>query len=78
MWFDVYNSAGTEREGFSLVNARFALEAARGDGSWQVAVWGRNLLDKHYNVYGAPVPPIANFSYRAAPRTYGLDLMYKF
>lgn len=78
MWFDVYNSANTGRDSFSLVNARLALEAQRGSGSWQVSAWARNLLDKHYNVYSAPVPPIANFSYRAAPRMYGVDVTYKF
>lgn len=78
MWFDVYNTAGTERDQFSLVNARFAFEREGANGTWQVAAWARNLLDELYNVYSAPVPPIANFSYRAAPRMYGVDLVYRF
>jgi iron complex outermembrane receptor protein len=78
MWFDIYNSPQTGREEFSLVNARLAIEMEHGDNTWQAAAWARNLLDKHYNIYSAPVPPIANFSYRAAPRSYGLDLTYRF
>jgi iron complex outermembrane receptor protein len=79
MWFDVYNTPGTDREKLNLANMRIALESARdGGGRWSIGAWSNNLFDKHYNVYAAPVPPIANFSYRAAPRSYGLDVTYNF
>ncbi len=78
MWFDVYNTNLTQRDGFGLVNARVALEKVTANGTWQLAGWVRNLTDKEYNVYSAPVPPFANFSYRDAPRSYGVDLIYKF
>jgi iron complex outermembrane receptor protein len=78
MWFDVYNTNLTQRDAFGLVNARVALEKETGSGTWQLAGWVMNLNDKEYNVYSAPVPPFANFSYRAAPRSYGVDLIYKF
>ena len=75
MWFDVYNSPGTGREALSLVNARLGVE--RGDRAlWSVTAWANNLTNKFYNVYAAPVPPIANFSYRAEPRMYGVDVTY--
>jgi iron complex outermembrane receptor protein len=77
MWFDVYNSPGTGREAIGLVNARLGVE--RNDrGMWSVTAWANNLTNKYYNVYAAPVPPIANFSYRAEPRMYGVDVTYKF
>lgn len=78
MWFDVYNTPQTERDRLDLLNARIALVGAHGDNAWEIAAWGRNLTDEYYNVYSAPVPPIANFSYRAAPRSYGIDLIYRF
>ncbi|HLY57397.1 MAG TPA: TonB-dependent receptor, partial [Stellaceae bacterium] len=77
-WFDVFNTPGTGRDTFSLVNARVAIEGTIGGNTWQLAGWGKNLLNKYYNVYDAPVPPLANFNYRGVPRTFGVDLIYKF
>jgi iron complex outermembrane recepter protein len=78
MWFDVYNTPLTQRDTLSLANARVALDRPAGHGSWQVSAWANNLFNKYYNVYSAPVPPVANFSYRGPPRMYGLDLTYRF
>lgn len=77
-WFDVYNTAGTQRDSFSLVNMRVAIEGELKGNTWQIAAWANNLLDQHYNIYAAPVPPLANFSYRAEPRMFGVDVSYKF
>ncbi|HLF29580.1 MAG TPA: TonB-dependent receptor [Xanthomonadales bacterium] len=78
MWFDVYNTPLTQRESLGLLNGRIALIGSHQDNTWEVGVWGRNLTDKFYNIYSAPVLPIGNFSYRAAPRSYGVDLVYRF
>jgi len=78
MWFDVYNTPLTQRESLELLNARVALVGTHKENTWEVAAWGRNLTDQFYNIYSAPVLPIANFSYRAAPRSYGVDFVYRF
>jgi iron complex outermembrane receptor protein len=78
MWFDVYNTPLTQRDTLSLANARVALEHPAGKGSWQLAGWANNVFNKYYNIYSAPVPPIANFSYRGNPRMYGMDVTYRF
>jgi iron complex outermembrane receptor protein len=78
MWFDVYNTPLTERDRLDLVNARIALVGTHKENTWEVAGWARNLTDELYNIYSAPVLPIANFSYRAAPRSYGVDFIYRF
>jgi iron complex outermembrane receptor protein len=78
MWFDVYNSPLTQRDTLSLANARVALEHPAGKGSWQLGAWANNIFNKYYNIYAAPVPPIANFSYRGNPRMYGMDVTYRF
>ncbi len=79
MWFDVYNTPGTGRDTFSLVNSRVAISRQRGNGDvWEVALWAKNLFNKYYNLYGAPVPGVANYTYRADPRSFGANLTYKF
>ena len=79
MWFDIYNTPDTQRNAVDRVNVRVALESVDEDGQgWIVSAWAKNLFDEHYIEYAAPVPPIANFNYRGLPRTYGVDLTYKF
>jgi iron complex outermembrane receptor protein len=77
-WYDVYNTSGTARNTFSLVNARVAVEGTINGNTWQIAGWAKNLFNKYYNSYAAAVPPLANFNYRADPRSYGVDITYKF
>jgi iron complex outermembrane receptor protein len=76
-WFDVYNTPGTQRDPFSLVDLRVALQGQRHGDTWQVAAWSKNLLNKFYDEY-ASVVGFGDFSYRAEPRQFGIDLTYKF
>jgi iron complex outermembrane receptor protein len=78
MWFDVYNTPLTRRDSFGLLNLRLAVEGSHKNNNWQLAAWAKNLNDKRYTIYSAPVLPIANFSYRAASRSYGIDVIYRF
>lgn len=78
MFFDTLNTPGTVRPEVGLVNARLGVE---GD-NWTATLWARNLFDERYNadavVLVVPGFTVFNFVTKAAPRTWGVDLTYKF
>ncbi|MEZ5938435.1 MAG: TonB-dependent receptor [Hyphomonadaceae bacterium] len=75
-------------DGYQLFNLRTTLQPA--DGSWKLALWGRNLTDEAYYSEGAPQPVRAFVSaggvagaggyigWYGAPRTYGVELTLKY
>ena len=73
-FWDWANTEGSSRSGFSLVNLRAAL----GNGAWEVAGWADNLFDKRYNAEVIPIlTGTVDALYRAQPRTYGVELSYR-
>ena len=80
-WFSAYNDkAGYDRIGqkaYALVNGRLALSS---DAGWEVALWGKNLFDKNFVTYGINIQSAYGMDYLidGAPRTYGVELSYKF
>jgi iron complex outermembrane receptor protein len=78
VWYDDVNTPGTDRSPLTLVNVRVALIGDRKGDQWQVAAWSKNLTNKYYNAYDAPVPGVANYTFRADPRSYGVDVSYRF
>jgi len=67
-WWDPYNV--TSRDPVDLLDLRAGLEGDR----WSVTAWSKNLTDKRYNAEFSP----GGFLWRAPPRRYGLDFIYKF
>lgn len=64
-----------KEDAYGLLDARIAL--APQDAPWQVALWGKNITDELYRVniisfFGEEV------SQFGAPRTYGVDFIWKF
>jgi iron complex outermembrane receptor protein len=48
-----------------------------GGRPWSVSLWGKNLGNKTYEIYGEPF--LGNvFTVLAPPRTYGIDVKYQF
>jgi len=51
-------------------------------GSVRVAVWGRNLADEEYKVYGADLGVNQGLGYAGnsfgAPRSFGVDFIYEY
>ncbi len=78
LYFDTLNTPGTKREAIDLVNARIGLETE----TWSATLWARNLFDKNYNVDGVvlvvPDVTVFNFVTKGAPRTWGLDVKFRF
>ncbi|MBM5812853.1 MAG: TonB-dependent receptor [Gammaproteobacteria bacterium] len=60
---------------YTLVNAR--LQLSRGDDTWSVTVWARNLTDKYYWHSTAASNSTAT-RLNGMPRTYGVTLGYHF
>jgi len=67
-WWDPYNV--TSRDPVGLVDLRAGLEGDR----WSVTAWSKNLTNKLYNEEFSP----GGFLWRALPRRYGLEALYKF
>jgi iron complex outermembrane receptor protein len=59
----------------NLVNLRVTLsDAAR---NWEIAAWGRNLLDEEYYAFGLDVPTLGGYAGVVAPQaTYGISLRW--
>ena len=57
----------------NLINLRFSLGNTSGD--WEVALWGRNLLDEQYYAWGMNTPSIGGYAGVAAPGiNYGITV----
>jgi iron complex outermembrane receptor protein len=74
-WWDPYNI--TSRDPVNLLDLRAGLEGER----WSVTAWSKNLTNKLYNEEFSPVgstPQQNGFLWRALPRRYGVDFLYRF
>ncbi len=68
----------SQLDDYALLNGRLSLtELPLGNGSLEVAAWGKNLTDEEYRVSTIPFL-IWTVSYFGAPRTYGMEVSYKF
>ncbi|MEH6581058.1 MAG: TonB-dependent receptor [Halioglobus sp.] len=85
-WFSAYNGAVVEtgdysnigQEAYWLWNARItASDAAE---RFAVSLWAANLTDEEYDVYAINLQGGFGFNYfmEGAPRSYGLELTYRF
>ena len=77
VYFTGFNTSFAEGGGYDLLNARIAYGAV--SGRWEVAVFGKNLTDEAYEI-AATVSGInaGTLELFGAPRTYGLEMRYRF
>ena len=81
-WFSAYNDKAeyeeTRQDAYFLTNARLSWFGA--DNRYTVALWGKNITDKEYDVYAIDIQASFGFTYflPGAPRTYGLEMSYNF
>jgi iron complex outermembrane receptor protein len=67
-WWEPYNV--TSRDTIDVVDARISL----GGDRWMATAWGKNLNDEEYNTEFSP----GGFLFKALPRRYGVEFLYKF
>jgi iron complex outermembrane receptor protein len=86
-WFSAYNDTVVEglgdygeiqQEGYWLLNGRITL--ADSTDRYAVSLWGANLTDEEYDIYGINLQSGFGFNYfmEGAPRTWGVELTYRF
>jgi iron complex outermembrane receptor protein len=64
-----------ENDAVNLINLRYTV--TNPERSWEAALWGRNLLDEEYLVFGIDVPVLGGFAGVPAPGVvYGITLRY--
>ncbi|MGK0443015.1 MAG: iron complex outermembrane receptor protein, partial [Pseudohongiellaceae bacterium] len=77
-WFTAFNdSAGYEPIGessYDLIDARMSFSPT--NSPINVALWGKNLTDTEYKLYGINLSESFGYNYtiRGAPRTYGIEI----
>ncbi|WP_339669500.1 TonB-dependent receptor [Dasania marina] len=81
-WFTAFNNtAGYDSIGqsnYSLIDGRISFSPSESDVT--VALWGKNLTDQEYKLYGINLSEAFGYNYtiRGAPRTYGIELSTTF
>jgi iron complex outermembrane receptor protein len=64
-----------KNDAIDLVNLRATL--TNPDNDWEVALWGRNLLNEEYFAFGIDIPTVGGYGGTTAPDlSYGLTLRY--
>lgn len=76
------SSEFAKSESYWLLNARLTLsELAVGNGSLQIALWGKNLLDEEYRMHGTDFGVFEGFGFAGhvfgPPRGTGIDIVYE-
>ena len=64
-----------KNDSVDLVNLRLTL--ANDQRTWEAALWGRNMLDEDYYVFGIDIPVLGGYAGVTAPgAVYGFTLRY--
>ncbi|MCV6627114.1 MAG: TonB-dependent receptor [Cellvibrionaceae bacterium] len=77
MFLSAGNEAALKLPSYELYNARLGFSAA--DGSWELALWGKNLGDAEYAIHRADLSTLGSATTSdilGDPRTYGLSFSY--
>ncbi|HEU4627969.1 MAG TPA: TonB-dependent receptor [Steroidobacteraceae bacterium] len=77
-FFDIKNQPVSRQAGYTLINGRVGFTTA--DGKYEVALWGKNLSNKQYDIYTFDFTGSFGFNQRMVgnPRWYGLELVANF
>jgi iron complex outermembrane recepter protein len=77
-FFDIKNQPVSRQGGYTLINARVGY--TMNDGKYEVALWGKNLGDKQYDIYTFDFTGNFGLNQRmvGTPRWYGIELSAHF
>jgi iron complex outermembrane receptor protein len=71
VFFSTDNTPGVAQDAYGLLDARIAWDAPQ--DRWQLALWGRNLLDEDYRSYSSNLAPFGLYQdYGPQPRSIGV------
>ena len=79
--FHPYQNDHTPTDDRTLLDGRISLNdiGAGEGGSFRVSVWGKNLTDEEYRLFGIDFGTLGfSNAVFGAPRTYGVDVVYNF
>jgi iron complex outermembrane recepter protein len=74
--FDIYETPFLKEPGYWVWNGGLGVDAL--DGKWKVMLYGRNLADRTYRVFGFANGTAGPVSEYGPPRTYGVSFSYLF
>jgi iron complex outermembrane receptor protein len=76
-YFDITQRDAMSGDGYGLLNGRIAYTAPNGV---QIGLWGKNLSDEEYVTFKADLSTFGGFieNFYDSPRTFGVDLTYRF
>ncbi len=74
----LYAFGAGKGDSYTVFNGRLSFSAL--DERWGVSIWGRNLADEEYFNFWASSLDVLGYVYShvGAPRTYGVELTYRF
>lgn len=76
-FFSADNNPLLKQDGYWLLDGRIALKAD--GGRWEAAVFGRNLTAKKYINYAVDLTDFGTIEqFRGEPRTFGIELRFKY
>jgi iron complex outermembrane receptor protein len=77
IWFDQFNATDVDQSAFTLLNGFATLRGA--EDRWHVQLYGRNLTDRLYKQSVVRATSlIGTLDFWGAPRTFGVEVGYRF
>lgn len=79
VYFDAADAASTHVSQYRVFDGRLAwtnIGVGSGGSHFEVALWGKNLLNEDYTTNGIPFTPVWALNYFGDPRTYGIDVSF--
>jgi iron complex outermembrane recepter protein len=74
--FDIYETPFLKEPGYWVSDGGLGVDAI--DGKWKVMLYGRNLADRTYRVFGSTAGVAGNVQEYGPPRTFGVSFSYRF
>lgn len=77
-FFDAANTERISQKGYWISNGRLALRSE--DDRYDLALWVKNIEDKHYTTYALDLQAFFNYDImnRGQPRTYGAEITWRY
>jgi len=77
-FFDAANTRRISQEGYWVSNGRLTLRSE--DDRYDLALWVKNIEDKHYTTYALDLQAFFNYDImnRGQPRTYGAEITWRY